>query len=131
MNLFRVTLLTAGSRYVLAEDFNSAASTVISSTTALTPDDVMNIENLGRPMQWSEPVAEPAVPIKKSVTPDWIVCLDDGKKFKSLRRHLSVLGMTPAEYRAKWGLPKDYPMVAAAYSAKRSELAKANGLGRA
>ncbi|WP_332690604.1 MucR family transcriptional regulator, partial [Devosia sp.] len=59
----------------------------------------------------------PAVSIRKSVTPDYIVCLDDGKKFKSLKRHLSVLGMTPDEYRAKWGLPKDYPMVAPNYAA--------------
>lgn len=72
----------------------------------------------------------PAVSIRKSVTPDYIVCLDDGKKFKSLKRHLSVLGMTPDEYRAKWGLPKDYPMVAPNYAATRSELAKSNGLGR-
>lgn len=70
----------------------------------------------------------PAVPIKKSVTPDFIVCLDDGKKFKSLKRHLTQLGMTPAEYRAKWGLPESYPMVAPNYSATRSSLAKSNGL---
>jgi predicted transcriptional regulator len=72
----------------------------------------------------------PAVSIRKSVTPDYIVCLDDGKKFKSLKRHLSVLGMTPDEYRAKWRLPKDYPMVAPNYAATRSALAKSNGLGR-
>ena len=76
-----------------------------------------------------EPV-KPAVPVKKSVTPDYIVCLEDGKKFKSLKRHLSVLGMTPDEYRARWGLPKDYPMVAPNYAATRSALAKSNGLGR-
>ena len=79
------------------------------------------------------PVAEklePAVPIKKSVTPDFIICLDDGKKFKSMRRHLAQLGMTPEEYRAKWGLPSDYPMVAPSYAATRSALAKSNGLGR-
>jgi predicted transcriptional regulator len=72
----------------------------------------------------------PAVSVRKSVTPDYIVCLDDGKKFKSLKRHLSVLGMTPDEYRAKWGLPRDYPMVAPNYAATRSALAKTNGLGR-
>lgn len=78
------------------------------------------------------PVAEllPAVNPKKSVTPDFIVCLDDGKKFKSLKRHLSQLGMTPNEYRAKWGLPSDYPMVAPNYAATRSALAKSIGLGR-
>lgn len=72
----------------------------------------------------------PAVSIRKSVTPDYIVCLEDGKKFKSLKRHLSVLGMTPDEYRTRWGLPKDYPMVAPNYAATRSALAKSNGLGR-
>jgi len=70
----------------------------------------------------------PAVPIKKAVTPDYIVSLEDGRHFKSLKRHLSGMGMTPAEYRAKWELPKDYPMVAPNYAAKRSELAKALGL---
>lgn len=81
----------------------------------------------------AEPAVEelkPAVPIKKSVTPDFIICLDDGKKFKSLKRHLGQLGMTPAEYRAKWGLPDSYPLVAPNYSATRSSLAKTNGLGR-
>lgn len=73
---------------------------------------------------------KPAVPVKKSVTPDYIVCLDDGKKFKSMKRHLAGLGMTPDEYRAKWGLPSDYPMAAPNYSATRSALAKSNGLGR-
>lgn len=78
-----------------------------------------------------EPTVElkPAVPVKKSITDDFLVCLDDGKKFKSLRRHLATLSMTPDEYRTKWGLPRDYPMVAPGYAAKRSELAKATGLG--
>jgi predicted transcriptional regulator len=73
----------------------------------------------------------PAVPIKKSVNPEYIVCLDDGKKFKSMKRHLTTaFGITPEEYRAKWNLPTDYPMVAPAYAAARSELAKKIGLGR-
>lgn len=73
----------------------------------------------------------PAVPVRKSVTPDHIVCLEDGKKFKSLKRHLATHhGMTPEEYRAKWNLPADYPMVAPAYAAARSQLAKEMGLGR-
>ncbi len=72
----------------------------------------------------------PAVPIKKSITPDYLVCLDDGMKFQSLKRHLRTLGMTPDEYRAKWGLASDYPMVAANYAAKRSNLAKSMGLGQ-
>jgi predicted transcriptional regulator len=72
----------------------------------------------------------PAVTIRQSIKPDYIVCLDDGKKFKSLRRHINALGMTPEQYRAKWNLPADYPMVAANYSAQRSALAKKIGLGQ-
>ena len=73
----------------------------------------------------------PAVPIKKSVTPDYIISLEDGKKFKSLKRHLmSSYNLTPEEYRAKWGLPRDYPMVAPNYAKARSDLAKKMGLGR-
>ena len=71
----------------------------------------------------------PAVPVKKSVTPDFIICLDDGKKFKSMKRHLAGLGMTPDEYRAKWGLPANYPMVAPNYTEQRRTLAKKIGLG--
>jgi predicted transcriptional regulator len=82
----------------------------------------------------AEPAPEsqqPAVPIKKSVTPDYIISLENGQKFKSLKRHLmSSYGMTPAEYRAKWGLPSDYPMVAPNYAKSRSELARSMGLGR-
>lgn len=73
---------------------------------------------------------KPAVSIRKSVTPDFIICLDDGKKFKSMKRHLAGLGMSPDEYRAKWGLPSDYPMVAPNYSDARSMMAKTAGLGR-
>lgn len=73
----------------------------------------------------------PAVPVKRSVQPDHIVCLEDGKKFKSLKRHLmSHYNMTPEDYRAKWGLPADYPMVAPNYALARSTLAKKMGLGR-
>jgi predicted transcriptional regulator len=73
---------------------------------------------------------KPAVPVKKSITPDAIICLEDGKAFKSLKRHLMTkYGMTPAEYRTKWGLPKDYPMVAPNYAAARSALARNMGLG--
>ena len=74
---------------------------------------------------------EPAVPVRSSIRPDFIVCLEDGKKFKSLKRHLQgEHGMTPAEYRAKWGLKSDYPMVAPNYSEARSTLARSMGLGR-
>lgn len=76
------------------------------------------------------PVQNPAVNPKKSVFPDFIICLEDGKKFKSLKRHLTTMGMTPDEYRAKWNLPADYPMVAPAYSAVRSAMATRMGLGR-
>jgi len=73
----------------------------------------------------------PAISIKKSITPDHLVCLEDGKKFKSLRRHLrSQYNMTPEQYREKWGLPPDYPMVAPNYAAARSQLAKQMGLGQ-
>ncbi|GBD43603.1 Transcriptional regulatory protein ros [bacterium HR40] len=73
---------------------------------------------------------QPAVPIRKSVTPDYIICLEDGKKLKMLKRHLKThYNMTPEEYRRKWGLPDDYPMVAPNYAAQRSSLAKKIGLG--
>jgi predicted transcriptional regulator len=84
--------------------------------------------------QVAEPPAEPlkpAVPIRKSITPDYLVCLEDGKKLKMLKRHLrSTYNMTPDEYRAKWSLPADYPMVAPKYAEQRSEFAKKIGLGR-
>ena len=81
--------------------------------------------------QEPEEELKPAVPIKKSIHNDYIVCLEDGKKLKMLKRHLkSAYNMTPEEYRAKWGLPSDYPMVAPSYAAKRQELAKKIGLGR-
>ena len=78
----------------------------------------------------AEPL-KPAVPIKKSINPDFIVCLEDGKKFKSLKRHLRTqYTMTPEQYREKWGLAADYPMVAPNYAAARSQLAKQMGLGQ-
>jgi predicted transcriptional regulator len=77
-----------------------------------------------------EPKKAPAVSVKKSIQPDYIVCLEDGKRFKSLKRHLrTVYDLTPDQYRAKWGLAPDYPMVAPNYAAARSELAKQMGLG--
>jgi predicted transcriptional regulator len=86
------------------------------------------------PAAAAEPEKKPLVPavaIRKSITPDYIVSLEDGRKFKSLKRHLQgTYGMTPDEYRAKWGLPRDYPMVAPNYAKARSELAKRMGLGR-
>ena len=93
-------------------------------------NDVFNaLSATGQPKAES-PRQEPAVPIKKSVTPDYIICLEDGKKLKMLKRHLrSTYNMSSEEYRAKWGLPADYPMVAPNYAAKRSEFAKQIGLG--
>jgi predicted transcriptional regulator len=74
---------------------------------------------------------EPAVPVRRSITADHLVCLEDGRKFKSLKRHLRTkYNMSPEEYRAKWGLPKDYPMVAPNYAKARSDLAKQMGLGQ-
>lgn len=77
------------------------------------------------------PQLKPAVPIRKSITPDYIVCLEDGKKFKSLKRHLRTrYGLSPEQYRERWGLPEDYPMVAPNYARARSDLAKEMGLGQ-
>ena len=104
----------------------------VSSLPSLISDIHASLSKLGSaPSEPFEEPKKPAVPIKKSVTDDYIVCLEDGKEFKSLRRHLSTHhGMTPDEYRAKWGLPADYPMVAPAYAAVRSAMAKKMGLGR-
>lgn len=89
------------------------------------------LQQAATPAQEDSEPKKPAVPIKKSVTPDYIVCLEDGKQFKSLKRHLSTHhGLTPDEYRTKWGLPADYPLVAPNYAAARSALAKSMGLGR-
>jgi predicted transcriptional regulator len=78
----------------------------------------------------TEPL-KPAVSVKKSINPDFVICLEDGKKFKSLKRHLRTqYNMTPEQYREKWGLPADYPMVAPNYAAARSQLAKQMGLGQ-
>lgn len=87
------------------------------------------LQNNEVPVQVEE--LKPAVPVRKSVAADFIICLEDGKKFKSLKRHLRThYNLSPEEYREKWNLPADYPMVAPSYSATRSKLAKDNGLGR-
>ena len=104
--------LAPSRRHVL---MTAAAVVVIPATTSLAEIELL----------------KPAVPIRKSVTPDYLVCLEDGKKLKMLKRHLmTAYGMTPAQYRAKWKLGGDYPMVAANYAAQRSTLAKSIGLGR-
>jgi predicted transcriptional regulator len=93
----------------------------------------MAVVSLAEGLETAEPqieAKEPAVPIRKSITPEFLICLDDGKRFKSLRRHLAGLGLTPEQYREKWRLPSDYPMVAPNYAAQRSALAKQIGLGQ-
>ncbi len=83
------------------------------------------------PIEAPEQPKTPAVSIKKSLTDDYLICLEDGRKFKSLKRHLRTkYNMSPEDYRAKWGLPKTYPMVAPSYAAARSQLAKQMGLGQ-
>ncbi len=96
------------------------------------PDLITTVhEALRNPGHAAASPLEPAVPIKKSIKPDYVICLEDGRKLKMLKRHLrTAYDMTPDEYREKWGLSSDYPMVAPKYAAKRSELAKKIGLGR-
>jgi predicted transcriptional regulator len=92
-----------------------------------------SLEKLGSEAEPALPQAEakpPAVPTRRSVTPDYLICLEDGKRFKSLRRHLRLHGLTPNQYREKWKLPSDYPMVAPKYAAQRSALARKIGLGQ-
>jgi predicted transcriptional regulator len=127
---------TSNVNYIeLAADIVSAYVANNSVRAGELPDLIGSVHlallNVGSPApaQTAERPA-PAMPVKKSVTPDAIYSLEDGKPYKSLKRHITKLGMTPQQYREKWGLPKDYPMVAAAYAAKRSELAKNMGLGQ-
>src|SRR4051812_8073394 len=109
-----------GNSSISSTDLPALTAPTHSATTALTAP--------APPPEAENPV--PPVSIKKSVTPDYLISLEDGRQYKSLRRHLSGRGLTPAEYRTKWGLPHDYPMVAPNYSAQRSEMAKSLGLGR-
>ena len=104
-----------------------------SDLPALISSVYQSLKSLDQPQAAVEAAVDlkPAVPVKKSVTPEYIICLEDGKKLKMLKRHLSSsYGMTPDEYRAKWGLPADYPMVAPNYAKARSEMAVKIGLGR-
>ncbi|WP_298364577.1 MucR family transcriptional regulator [Azospirillum sp.] len=104
-----------------AQQIPDVINTVYSSLTGLN----------GQPREVPAEPLKPSVPIRKSVTPEYIVCLEDGKKLKMLKRHLrSTYNMSPDEYRVRWGLPADYPMVAPNYAAQRSEFAKRIGLGR-
>ncbi len=104
--------------------------------TAQIPDIINNVYNSlvsldTRPEEPPIEVLKPAVPVRKSVTPEYIICLEDGKKLKMLKRHLrTTYNMSPEEYRTKWNLPPDYPMVAPNYAQQRSDFAKKIGLGR-
>lgn len=119
----------------LTADIVSAHVSHNSIPTAEVPALIRSVyEALGRagqPEIKAEPAPEPAVPVRLSIKPDYLVCLEDGKKLKMLKRYLRTnYNMTPDEYRAKWGLPKDYPMVAPSYREARSTLAHQIGLGR-
>ena len=118
-------LLEATSQIVATHVSNNAVATTDLPRLIITVHEALT--DLGeKPLS----PAEPAVPIKKSVRPDYIICLDDGKKFKVLKGHLrTAYNMSPEEYRTKWNLPFDYPMVAPKYAAVRSELSKKLGLG--
>ncbi len=106
------------------------------SNNSLPPSEIPHVimtvhEALKSSGQATSSPPEPAVPIKKSVTPNYVICLEDGMKLKMLKRHLrNAFDMSPDQYRQRWGLPSGYPMVAPEYSARRSELAKKIGLGR-
>jgi predicted transcriptional regulator len=115
------------SAYVSNNTVSSAEIPALISQVYSALMDVFNGGAVGAP---AEPF-KPAVPIKRSITPEHLVCLEDGKKFKSLKRHLRTqYQMTPDQYRAKWNLPADYPMVSPKYAAARSRLAKQMGLGQ-
>ncbi|ANY85219.1 MucR family transcriptional regulator (plasmid) [Microvirga ossetica] len=117
----------------LAADIVSAFVSNNSVPIADLPSLIGNVhsalQNAGQPNQ-EEAKPTPAVSIRKSITPDYLISLEDGKQYKSLKRHLTKLRLTPEAYREKWDLPRDYPMVAATYAAKRSEMAKSIGLGQ-
>ena len=124
-------LITLTSQIVSA--YVSKSSVQASDLPALISSVYQSLKSVGQSQAAVEAPADlkPAVPIKKSVTPDFIICLEDGKRCKMLKRHLmSSFGLTPDEYRAKWGLPADYPMVAPNYAKQRSDLALKLGLGR-
>jgi len=133
-----------GSRTALPEDMVALTGRITAAYlrgNALPAADIPSVIGivhgsllqLGQPVppQQQEDIRKPAVPIRKSVTAEYIVCLEDGRKLKMLKRHLrTTYAMTPDQYRAKWNLPADYPMVAPAYAGRRSDLARASGLGR-
>ena len=124
----RSELLELTSEIVAAHVSNNTLA--VNDLPQLIKDVYCTLATVGMGQTLSERL-QPAVPIKKSVTPDHIVCLEDGKKLKMLKRHLKTsYDLTPDEYREKWGLPRDYPMVAPSYAKHRSNLAKEIGLGK-
>ena len=109
---------------------NTVSSAEIPALISQVYSALMRVSNGAQVAAPAEPL-KPAVPIKRSITPEYLVCLEDGKKFKSLKRHLRThYDLSPEQYREKWNLPPDYPMVAPNYAAARSKLAKKIGLGR-
>src|SRR5829696_7476664 len=118
----------------LTADVVSAFVSHNSVRAADLPDLIASVhgalQSLKAPQQAEPEKREPPVSIKKSITPDFLISMEDGKRYKSLRRHLTGRGLTAEQYREKWGLPRDYPMVAPNYAKQRSELAKAPGLGQ-
>lgn len=125
----RETLLTLTAEIVAAHAGNNTVA--LSDLPKLIVNVHTALSELGRPELVEDPAPVPAVSIRASVKHDYIVCLEDGMKLKMLKRHLATTyNMTPEQYRARWNLPADYPMVAPAYAEKRRELAKAIGLGR-
>jgi predicted transcriptional regulator len=118
----------------LASDIVSAYVAKNSVSAADLPGLIRSVHSaltkLSKPPTTAEEPATPPVPIKSTIRPDYIISLEDGRRYKSMRRHLAARGLTPEQYRAKWGLRPDYPMVAQNYSKARSELAKALGLGQ-
>jgi len=123
------TLITLTSDIVAAHVSNNEVA--VADVPALITNVYAALAALGEAPAAEEPKPQPAVAIRNSVKPDYIVCLEDGKKLKMLKRYLRTnYNMSPEEYRAKWGLPADYPMVAPNYAEKRRDLAKQIGLGR-
>jgi predicted transcriptional regulator len=122
-------------------DFTALTAEVVSAyvvNNSLGPADIPDLiasvhralQGLSAPPQAEPEKREPPVSIRKSITPDFLISLEDGRRYKTLRRHLAGRGLTPEQYREKWGLPRDYPMVAPNYAKQRSELARASGLGQ-
>ncbi|PLK22675.1 transcriptional regulator [Porphyrobacter sp. TH134] len=123
------TLITLTSDIVAAHVSNNDVD--VADVPALITNVYTALANLGEAPVVEEAKPQPAVAVRNSVKPDYIVCLEDGKKLKMLKRYLRTnFDMTPEEYRARWGLPADYPMVAPNYAEKRRDLAKKIGLGR-